>query len=205
MTQPQQPTSASIPEAFSLPSMAECKEVKRGTGRPNKSESVGDVILHPSAMSFCDESSREKLLLLREYRRFDFDSGLCGATDPRNAPKAPTHPLLKVVSQLVLNAQAYMEKPTVYANLYGRAAAIMSQIEKMVSDTQQTYIDNQLKMVRLVQQGEKNDLDSLGNDLDTDGMDEDELIALAMEFMPKSNKSDLDDSTIDPDETNGED
>jgi len=145
----------SVPSEEQLAARA---EAHAHSGRPPTPQSVTDLLMHPSAMKFCDEATREKLLLIREFRRFNPKTGKLNATS-ETKEAIPKHPMFRTVSFL----REFMDDkdltPTARVNIASRIGAMMTSIEKVVQDTQNGFVNSQMTMVRLIQQGSKKDLD----------------------------------------------
>lgn len=175
---PTVPGPLSVPTEEQLAALAEERAV---SGRPPTPASVTDLLMHPSAMKFCDEATREKLLLIREFRRFNPKTGKLNATK-ETKEAVPKHPMFRTVAFL----REFMNDPDLTANarvtLASRIGSMMQAIEKVVQETQSGFVNNQMTMVRLIQQGSKKDLDdaSLTEDIeDKTALEDAELIEQA--------------------------
>lgn len=137
---------------------------KRSTdkgGAIGNSKSLADVTMHPSAFKFCDEATKEKLALLREYRRMDMETGQLLPTDMRSSQRPdPTHPALKTLRILIQKANDPDATPAISAKFWDRIAQMVMTIEKTCVDIAQSYVDNQFKLANLAQKGK----DMVGQD-----------------------------------------
>lgn len=145
---------------FVIPTNDEIKEItdrNANGGRPTSSNSVAELIMHPAAMSFCDETMREKLLLIREYRRYDPETGLLKAKKSTDKPPIPTHPLFKTLAFL-RDKMAEVESDSAIASLASKIASTMQAIEKEVATTQAQIVSQQMQMAKLIADGGSKDL-----------------------------------------------
>jgi hypothetical protein len=145
----------SVPSEEQLAARAEAHS---NSGRPPTPQSVTDLLMHPSAMKFCDEATREKLLLIREFRRFNPKTGKLNAT-AETKEAIPKHPMFRTVSFLREFMNDPDLTPTARVTVASRIGAMMTSIEKIVQETQHGFVNSQMTMVRLIQQGSKKDLD----------------------------------------------